>query len=92
MTQQLDTDDWKAYKKIGQDKRAKNREWSTNHLKEKGFKLREHNCGAHIVVLSGNLAPIALADFWPGTGKYKLRGSSTYKRGVKNLVKDLEKL
>ena len=82
-----------ALKKHRKEKRAQNRKWSTQYLIDQGFTFRERNNGAHLIVtlyspITGKDEPAA--DFWPGTGKYKLRNSGEYKRGVKNLIEDLE--
>lgn len=49
--------------------------------------LQTNNDGVHFIVT--NTETDIVADFWPGTGKYKLRNSRKYKRGVFNLLKDL---
>ena len=67
-------------------KRANNREWSANYLEQRGIEFESKNCGAHLIVKYND----KIADFWPGTGKFNIRGGSGYFRGVKNLVKRLE--
>lgn len=65
-------------------KRGSNRDTSAQILKESGLKFESKNDGAHLIVTGHG----AVADFWPGTGKYIVRGSGKYKRGVFNLLKE----
>mgnify|MGYP006879612425 CR=1 FL=1 len=66
-------------------KKQKNKEWSTNHLKEIGIEFTSHNFGSHLRVKR----PAGVIDFWPSTGKYK-RPNGTYGRGIQNMLKDSE--
>lgn len=68
-------------------KRAKNRENSSEILRENGFEFESKNDGAHLIVTFKS----RIADFWPGTGKYSLRGSGKYHRGVFNLMYALKR-
>jgi len=65
-----------------QKRRADNRESSAKILEENGIKFESKNMGAHLIV-SGDSITI---DFWPGTGKFIVRGGKTG-RGVFNLLK-----
>lgn len=67
------------------DKRAQNREYSTEHLRKQGVEFTSHNNGAHLVVISGRQA----IDFWPGTGKFITRSTGRKGRGVFNLLKEI---
>jgi hypothetical protein len=67
-------------------KRAANRHRSAALLQSRGFKFEERNGGAHLIVTHGDV----VADLWPGTGKFKLRGASEYGRGVFNLIRELK--
>ena len=71
----------------GVNKRASNRQWSTQHLVDKGIAFQSKNKGAHLIVES----PIGLIDFWPGTGKWIVRSNKKTKRGVRELIKYIEK-
>lgn len=74
-----------AMKQISQERRASNRENSAELLRGRGVPFEEKNDGAHLIVRYGG----KVADFWPGTGKYNVRGSGVYKRGVFRLLKEL---
>lgn len=73
---------WRDIKQAGQNKRASNREGSTKLLTEAGLQFESKNGGAHLVVTG----PLGTYDFWPGTGKWCVRGSTTYNRGVQKLI------
>lgn len=77
---------WRAQKEASQQKRAENRENSASILKENGIEFTEHNLGAHLVVK----ASAKTVDFWPGTGKWIVRGGGKTSRGVYNLIKLLK--
>lgn len=59
------------------------------------------NEGAHLIIYKATAViqegkpifykHIRVADFWPGTGKYKLANDEKYYRGVFNLIKELKK-
>jgi hypothetical protein len=74
---------WEESHRGNWDKRAKNREWSTNRLIELGVNFESKNDGAHLIVRHGE----NVVDFWPGTGKYIFRKSSTKGRGINRLLK-----
>lgn len=76
---------FKALREDSIERKAQNRERSARLLQERGVQFTEHNCGAHLVVTVGE----KVADFWPGTGKYRVRGTTRYRRGVFNLLRDL---
>jgi len=67
-------------------KRAKNREGSAQYLWEQGISFDTMNNGVHLIVKGGKGI---FADFWPGTGKWKIRGHNIEGRGVKSLAKKL---
>ena len=66
-------------------KRLNNLTKSTQLLSDRGFAFEAKNNGQHLIVKSGS----RIADFWPTTGQYCIRGTAQYKRGVFNLIKDL---
>lgn len=72
----------KQLKKSRQDKRSKNRDWSTQYLTDEGLCFDVKNNGAHIQIKTNN----SKIDFWPGTGYYILP-NGVKGRGVKKLVK-----
>lgn len=70
-------------KRESQERRASNREKSTKILSDSGISFDSKNDGAHLIVYGCS----AVADFWPGTGKFTIRGSQKYGRGIFNLLK-----
>jgi hypothetical protein len=86
-------DIFNAAREAGKERRASNRETSPEVLRQHGVEFEAKNGGAHLVVKHAG----KVADFWPGTGLYGVRGkrlsnkphSSPYKRGVFNLLRDL---
>jgi hypothetical protein len=77
--------DWDAHRQWSRERRAGNRRNSADILRERGVDFVTRNDGAHLIVQFGT----ATADFWPGTGKYRVRPDGKYLRGVFNLLKDL---
>ncbi|MDG9927450.1 MULTISPECIES: hypothetical protein [unclassified Pseudomonas] len=66
-----------------QERRAANRENSTEILSRHGVAHLVKNNGAHIVVSHDG----EVVDFWPGTGKFIPRDGGKPGRGVFNLLK-----
>ena len=79
--------EWEYIKEEGRQRKERNKDWSTNRLKQLGIEFESCNDGVHLIVSHNG----KVADFWPSTGKYKLRDQSEYKRGIKKLIKDLMK-
>lgn len=77
-------DEFRAWGKLRQDKRAQNRGTSANALTAAGVAFVSKNDGAHLIV-EGSW------DFWPGTGLYRSRTLPTQGRGVNNLLRALGK-
>lgn len=78
------TEMWRDYRHERQEKRADNRRLSRERLTSEGIDFQERNDGAHLIVIGG---PTCVIDFWPGTGKWKERGSNQHGRGVGRLVR-----
>lgn len=76
-------EDFKELKKISQAKRERNRESSSQLLREAGISFVEKNNGAHLIVNDRY-------DFWPGTGLWMARGDKTKQRGVMKLIKRIK--
>jgi len=74
---------WEGYAERSKAKRASNRANSAQTLRTFGIEFTSHNSGAHLIVKCGD----GFIDFWPGTGKWFVRGQPDGKRGVMNLVK-----
>lgn len=84
MEQGLESEDYRAWDKMKQENRAKNREDSAHMLSDAGVRFVKKNDGAHLIVTgSGG----HIFDFWPGTGLWRMRGSTQQHRGVKKLLK-----
>lgn len=83
--------DWQTFcasmKQQSQERRANNRNCGAEILRARGIQYDVRNDGAHLIVTHNGIT----ADFWPGTGKYRIRPSGNYKRGVFKLVRDLGK-
>ncbi len=69
-------------KECSQIKRGNNREQSAQILKNAGISFESKNFGAHLIVTHNGKT----VDFWPGTGKFIVRGGTTG-RGVYNLLR-----
>ena len=77
------TEYWRDVKAAGQAKRARNRDDSAELLRASGIEFSALNGGAHLFV-RGHAGE---ADFWPGTGLWRLRGSTQRHRGVWQLIR-----
>lgn len=79
-------DAFRAMTEESKERRAKNRDSSAALLRQHSIAFEEKNGGAHLVI-SDNAS--LTVDFWPGTGKWKCRGSGQTGRGVFALLKRL---
>ncbi len=77
-------DDFKFMREIKKAKKLSNLEYSTKLLIDKGVEFESKNGGVHLIVSHNGL----IADFWPSTGKYQIRGGG-YSRGVRCLLSKL---
>ena len=75
----------RAIRDAGRERRASHRQTTPELLRERGIAFESKNGGAHLIVRHAAL----VADLWPGTGKYMVRSTGRYKRGVFNLLRDL---
>jgi len=75
-------EDFAAMKAHSKLKKERNLAYSTNLLVESGIEFESKNNGVHLIVTSD----LGLIDFWPSTGKFKVRSQTKYGRGVKNLI------
>lgn len=74
--------DWAQREAERKKKKADNRDNGQRLLTENGIAFTVHNKGAHLVVVDG----ACTWDYWPGTGKWCMRGTSNYRRGVFPLI------
>ncbi|MOA03684.1 hypothetical protein D3C78_1232040 [compost metagenome] len=68
-----------------QERRERNRKSSAQVLADRGIAFMSKNGGAHLIVSHEG----EVADFWPGTGKFAVRGGKSG-RGVFRLIEILE--
>lgn len=78
-----DTEMWREHKRQRQDKRASNRDRSTEILVLANIKFVSKNNGAHLVVAER-------FDFWPGTGLWMERGKAKKYRGIRSLIERIQ--
>ena len=83
-----DGDQWTEYRKERREKRAKNRDASTKIIK----KWVKDNNGLLYEYTTAHFRINERFDFWPGTGKYLDRTTGEYKRGVFELIKELNEI
>ena len=77
---------WRVHTQESQDRRAFNRQSSAQILEHHRVQFERHNGGAHLIVRHAGM----VVDFWPGTGKWIVRGSGGAEgRGVFPLMKRL---
>lgn len=76
---------WRERREESKAKRATNRIHGAQTLVNAGFKFASHNDGAHLVVEQ-------CVNFWPGTGLWIFYTKDLTGRGVKNLIKALDKM
>lgn len=62
-------DMWREHRKDMQAVRASRREADTEFLRRNKIAFESKNGGAHLIVTAGK----AVADFWPGTGRWQIR-------------------
>jgi hypothetical protein len=77
--------DFEQFKEDSKRKRQSNLEYSTRLIKAEGFNVVSKNQGYHLIVTHNSKT----VDFWPSTGKYKIRGQVHYGRGVARLIRDI---
>ena len=74
---------WRDVKAAGREKRAGNRDSSERLLREAGVPFESKNFGAHLIVRP---ASGMVVDFWPGTGRWTVRGGNATEFGVRKLL------
>ena len=73
-----------AMREHSKQKRANNRQSSKAMLDAHNIRYVTKNIDAHLIVEDR-------IDFWPGTGKWIVRGEKKHRRGVKKLIAYLRK-
>lgn len=80
-----------GHAQLRRQRRAGNRKNNTALLDAAGVAYEAKNGGAHLIVRHGGM----VVDFWPGTGKFAVRGEqdrsgkAIYRRGVRALLQRL---
>ena len=72
-----------ARKEDTKKKKQSNKSSSMKMLNKNGISFEEKNNGTHLIVVHDD----KVADFWPTTGKFNIRGDNRYFRGVRLLIK-----
>jgi hypothetical protein len=75
-------DTFRILKKQNQEKRAHNRHISQVALTERGYEFEVKNGDAHLIVQTAR----GVVDFWPGTGKFRVRASGHISRGLQEFL------
>jgi hypothetical protein len=73
---------FRILKKQNQEKRAHNREASQVELTKRGYQFEAKNGDAHLIVQTSK----GVVDFWPGTGKFRIRSSADTGRGLDDFI------
>ena len=74
---------FRIMKDESKDRRTSHRNTSPQCLRDAGISFERINGGVQLIVESDH----GLIDFWPGTGRWRVRAYATTKFGVKNLIK-----
>lgn len=70
-------------KEDGKRRKKNNAKSSANMLSMNGIGFESKNDGLHLIVKHNG----RVADLWPSTGKFNIRGDKRYFRGVRLLIK-----
>ena len=80
---------WKDTKDIRKtyslQKRVRNYKYAINIFETNNISYLLNNNGYHLIVNHNDM----VIDYWPTTGKFSIRGSGIYHRGINNLMKQL---
>lgn len=77
-------DTFRILKKQNQEKRAHNRIVSQDELRNRGYQFEVKNGDAHLIVQTS----AGIVDFWPGTGKFKIRSNGRVGRGLEAFLEN----
>jgi hypothetical protein len=77
-------EDFRALREHGKKKREGNAESSVAILKGRGIEFQVLNEVNHHLLVAGRF------DFWPSTGKWRIRQTGRFGRGVFRLLKVIE--
>lgn len=77
---------WRDYNKARDEKRKRNKKYSTQLLDKNKICYVSHKDGDHLIIRMN----LKIIDFWPATGLFIDRETKKKQRGVKNLLKYLK--
>lgn len=83
----MDSEDWKQYRRHGQEKRAVNRKRGAERLEKEGIPFRSKNGGAHLLIDDRDSG--TSISYWPGTGKWIDHGVDANGRGINSLLRHI---
>lgn len=78
---------FRALDELRKETRRSDKEENLEVLKHFGVDWGSNNSNVHCIIVDDKGK--ALADFWPSTNKFKMRGSRHYRHGTLALLKDL---
>jgi len=78
-------DVFRAMRDDSKERRASNRKNGAQMLLDAGITFLEKSDGEHLIIETES----QVIDLWPGTGKWTVRGSNKYQRGVRSLIKSV---
>lgn len=67
---------------VSKERRRLLREHGQKILNENGIPFSTNNDGVHLIIPRDQFT----VDYWPGTGKFNVRGTKSYGRGIYNLI------
>lgn len=79
-------EDFKFLRELKRKKKESNKLYSYELVYSAFDSVEQKNGGYHLVCMHNG----KVADFWPSTGKFNIRGNPKYGRGVKNLIKAMK--
>ncbi len=82
-------DIYRAVRDESRRRRARHRENAPSILNNHGIEFLYKNCGAHLIIIDSHTRQ-SIADFWPGTGSWKMRDNYAGGRGIFGLITELE--
>ena len=85
-------DIYSVMRERSKEKRAYNRKSSVEFLKKAKLNFDIKNDGAHIIIKTQVFGTDTFIDFYPGTGKYIIRKTNIQGRGVRKLLRIIEKM
>lgn len=74
---------FRAMNDFSKNQRATRRDEAPSKLDAAGLSYSSNNEGAHLIVMG----EMDIADFWPGTSRWKLRKGNTKGFGIDKLTK-----